>query len=243
MAVAPTPVHGGRMSHRRQLVLIVVIVLVTIGGVLLVEHTIFQSSSTTSSSVQGSGVEATQSRHVAEFSSVELAGSNNVVVHVGDQQSVVVHADDNLLDHVTTEVQNGLLVIGNTSGSFTTTRPMSVEVTVPALSELTLSGSGNISATGIKTSSLTVTLAGSGILQASGTATRLVVNLDGSGQAQLGQLVARDVQAAVGGSGEIFVTATGSLDASVPGSGTIVYGGSPEHVTTSVTGSGSVTHG
>jgi hypothetical protein len=47
----------------------------------------------------------------------------------------------------------------------------------------------------------------------------------------------------VTGSGRIVVTATRSLDASIPGSGTIVYLGHPAHVTTTVTGSGAVVAG
>ncbi len=44
-------------------------------------------------------------------------------------------------------------------------------------------------------------------------------------------------------SGLIVVTATGSLDAAVRGSGAIVYHGDPKHVTQNVTGSGSITTG
>jgi hypothetical protein len=39
----------------------------------------------------------------------------------------------------------------------------------------------------------------------------------------------------------IFVTAAKSLDASVTGSGTIVYAGNPQDVTKSVTGTGAIT--
>ena len=67
--------------------------------------------------------------------------------------------------------------------------------------------------------------------------------LDGSGQARLLGLVARDVRAVIGGSGELLVTATDRLDASVPGSGEIIYAGNPAHVTKSVTGSGEITGG
>ena len=44
---------------------------------------------------------------------------------------MVVKADDNLIDRVTTHVRSGRLVIGNTPGSFSTESPMSVEVGVP----------------------------------------------------------------------------------------------------------------
>ncbi|MGZ4395208.1 MAG: GIN domain-containing protein [Gaiellaceae bacterium] len=43
------------------------------------------------------------------------------------------------------------------------------------------------------------------------------------------------------GSGVIFVTATKSLDASVSGSGAILYTGNPQNVTKSVTGNGAIT--
>ncbi|MGZ4301184.1 MAG: GIN domain-containing protein [Gaiellaceae bacterium] len=49
------------------------------------------------------------------------------------------------------------------------------------------------------------------------------------------------LHAVVSGSGVMFVTATKSLDASVPGSGTIMYAGNPQDVTKSVTGSGAIT--
>ena len=65
-----------------------------------------------------------------------------MTVRVGGKQSVVVHGDDNLLSRITTRVRAGSLVIGNTSGSFTTKAPMSVDVTVPSLDALALSGSG-----------------------------------------------------------------------------------------------------
>ena len=58
---------------------------------------------------------------------------------------------------------------------------MSVEVDVPTLDALTLSGSGNIVVDGIETESLKVALPGSGTLTGSGTATRLDVTVSGSG--------------------------------------------------------------
>ena len=139
------------------------------------------------------------------------------MIRVGEKQSVVVRADNNLLNRVTTEVQSGKLVIA-TPGSFTTNSPMSVEVAVPTLTVLTLSGSGNIVVGSIAAESLEVTLPGSGTLTGSGTATRLDVTVGGSGTVQFTRLVANDVKALVSGSGSIFVTATTSLDASVSGS-------------------------
>jgi len=59
----------------------------------------------------------------------------------------------------------------------------------------------------------------------------------------LDQLIADDVKAALSGDGSIMLTATYGLNAMVSGSGTILYGGCPPHITTSVIGNGTITPG
>jgi hypothetical protein len=120
---------------------------------------------------------------------------------------------------------------------------MHVAVSVPTVRAIVLSGSGAVTAREIDSPELTLTLSGSGILRAVGAVERLEVSLGGSGDAVLDRLQARDVRARLSGSGRILVQATRSLDASVPGTGTIVYIGDPAHVRTSVTGTGVVARG
>jgi hypothetical protein len=243
MAISSPPRPSGEAAphSQRGLITALVLGLVALLVLVLVLVALLARGGSTGSGVQGSGVAATQSRALATFSSIDLPGSNNVTVAVGGRQSVVVHADSNLLGNVTTRVAAGTLII-DTTGSFSTKTLMSVEVTVPSLTAVTLSGSGQISVTGINAPQLTVSLPGSGTVHAGGTVTQLDVTLDGSGLAQLDTLVARDVHAIVTGSGLIRVTATASLNAAVSGSGAIIYSGNPQ-VTSSVTGSGTVTGG
>ncbi len=242
MTIVSAP-PGQRTPPRTNLqvtVFITLLILAAAGVVLLARDVLPGSSS--SSGAQGSGVAATSTRALAGFSGIDLAGSNNVTVVAGARQSVVVHADSNLLSHVTTQVKAGKLIIGDV-GSFSVKSPMYVTVSVPALAALDLTGSGNITVTGITAAQLTVTLPGSGNVAASGSVTRLNVSIDGSGTVQFSGLIAQNVDAVVSGSGMIFVTATRSLEAKVPGSGTILYSGNPPHVITSITGSGTVTPG
>ena len=243
MTIVSAPHHGRQTPRRAKLPVAAFIILVILAatGVVLLARDVLPGSSR-SPGVQGSGVAATSTRALANFSGVDLAGSNNVTVVAGARQSVVVHADSNLLSHVTTHVTAGKLIIGEI-GSFTVKSPMYVEVSVPSLAALDLTGSGNITVSGISASRLAVALPGSGNISASGSVTRLNVSIDGDGTAQFSGLTARNVNAAVSGSGTIFVTATQSLDAKVPGSGTILYSGNPPQVTTSITGSGAVTPG
>lgn len=241
MAVSSAPHRGGHTAPHGRSALIAALIGVLVLAAIAVAFLV-RGGASPGSGVQGSGVAATQTRAVARFSGLDLAGGNNVTVIVGGPQSVVVHADSNLIGHVTTRVVAGTLVIGDT-GSFTTRTPMSVDVSVPSLTALNLSGDGQISVSGVSTPQLAVTVSGSGLLSAAGTATRLDVTLSGDGQAQLSQLTARDAHAVLTGSGLIQVTATTSLDAAVPGTGAIIYSGNPPQVTTSITGTGTVTRG
>jgi putative autotransporter adhesin-like protein len=187
--------------------------------------------------VQGSGVAASTARPVPSFTAIDLTGSTNLVVHVGAPRSVVVRADENLLSRVTTTVEGRTLAIG-THGSFSTSAPMFVEITVPALDSATLSGSGNLAVTGVRGESFRARLEGSGVLDVAGAVDRLDAALTGTGEMRLEALAAREVTATLSGSGRLLVLATKTLDARLTGSGVILYGGDPEKVATNVTGSG-----
>jgi hypothetical protein len=154
-----------------------------------------------------------------------------------------VHADDNLLSRVTTWVHSGRLVIGSTPGNLSVRSPMFVTVSLPSLDRLRLLGNGNITVERVDSQRLTVSLSGSGNIQATGTAKKLDVEVSGEGTTLLQQLVTRDANAVLTGDGSIMLTATRSLTARISGTGTVVYGGDPSRVSETVTGSGTVAAG
>jgi hypothetical protein len=233
--------RGGLRRVRRARLALGGLLLIAIVIALLVDRIFFHSSSGPAGT--GSGVAATQARSLPPFTGVQLAGDNNVVVQVGATQSVIVHADSNLLRRVTTRVRSGRLVIGTTPGNLSAKTPMFVAVSLPSLDRIRLQGDGNISVTGINTRNLTVALPGSGNIDATGTARKLEVTISGQGTALLHQLVVRDAQAALSGDGSIMLTATRSLTARVSGSGAVLYGGNPPRVTQRITGSGTISAG
>ena len=243
MTVAPTPIPSRRGHHGRNVLVVGILAVaaaVALAVILLIRSGAFDNSSSVRAG-EGSGIAASQTRNVAPFSAVSLVGANNVAIRVGGPQSVVVRTDAELLDRVTTRVRDDRLVIGTKRGNFTSKSPTRVDLTVPSLRYLTLDGSGVITVRGVDTARLTVTLSGSGVIRASGRATRLDVTLSGMGDARLAGVIAEYVYARVSGSGRIAVTALRSLDASLPGTGTIVFGGNPRDVTKDVTGQGTIT--
>jgi Putative auto-transporter adhesin, head GIN domain len=238
MAYASTSIRDRRTSRRPYVFLLAMLIVLGATAVLVLVGQDRSGSSTE----QGSGTPVTQERDLPSFAAVDLAGTNSVRVTVGPEQSVAVRADDNLLDHVTTDVSNGRLTIGEL-GSFTASTPMSVDITVPNLERVALTGTGSVAVEGVRADDFAVELQGTGSILAVGAARRLHAKLDGDGDGQLQDLAARDVIATVSGTGRLRVHATGSLEASVPGTGSIVYSGNPTKVTESVTGTGTIVEG
>ncbi|MGZ4151158.1 MAG: GIN domain-containing protein, partial [Actinomycetota bacterium] len=90
---------------------------------------------------------------------------------------------------------------------------MSVDITVPSLTGLTLSGSGTVTITGIEAHAFAVRLPGAGTMQASGSVDQVSATVDGAEAILLGDLIARDATVGISGAGTIEVYAFGSLDA------------------------------
>src|SRR5262245_28735234 len=225
MTSAPSPIarESGR-PRRQSVVLLAALGTLLATGIVLLAHG--NGGTHDAATLRGSGVAASETRSLPPFDALDLAGSNRIVVTIGAVRSVVVHADENLLGRVTTDVREGTLVVDN-RGSFTTTSPMSVEVVVPSLRSMTLSGSGALHVTGVDADSVSVNLAGSGLISVTGQVDRLAARLGGSGDCRLETLSARDATAALTGSGRILVRATHTLDAAVDGTRVIAYTGMP----------------
>jgi len=201
-----------------------------------------RQESTATSDTEGSGVLATQSRNVADFIRLDVAGTPQVIVRVGVPKSVVIHGDDNLLRLVTTKVADGTLEVSQ-AGDFNSHRGIQVEVAIPSLAGVMLSGTGDLSVTGVRTDRFKVDLSGAGRLEMSGTAKRVDASVTGVGDARLGRLLSSDTHVVVSGTGSATVFATKSLYASVSGTGNITYHGNPQQIKTSITGTGSVLPG
>lgn len=191
---------------------------------------------------RGSGVTASEPRNVTGFDHIEVSGSATVDITIGSTWAVEVEADDNILPLITTKVTGSTLDIGTKSGtSFMTSNPVRVSITMPAVAGVGISGSGEVTANEIgDTQSLTVDISGSGKVTMAGTAEQLDVSVDGSGSFDGRRFQVATAVVSIAGSGTITVWATDRLDASISGSGSIRYVGTPGQLSTDVSGSGSI---
>lgn len=206
-------------------------------------------------------------RQVASFDQVTLAGSATVVLVQGSPQKVEVQAEAEDLSHLETTVSSGKLRIGTKQergmswSNYKFKGPVTVYVTVPAVSALTVSGSGNLKVdSGVKAQELDLSVSGSGRMALSqvqadaldtsisgsgsitingGNVPKQQVQISGSGGMQAAKLRTQKCSVRISGSGNCHVQATETLDASIAGSGNVYVSGGAK-VSSSTAGSGRV---
>ena len=214
-----------------------------------------------SNMVRGSGNIISETRTVSGFNVVSLSNSGDATITVGDTESLVITADDNILPLIESTVFNGRLEIGSKPNtSYSTTHNIKYAITVKSLQEVETSGStdvsvtnsvkadsfsagtsgsGRIQMTDLQAASVTLRTSGSGQISAAGQTGSLNATTSGSGEIQTGSLSAKTVSVSTSGSGNVTVWAKDTLDAHTSGSGNVSYYGQP-NVTRSESGSGRV---
>lgn len=208
--------------------------------------------------VRGSGEIASEERAVSGFDRLDLAGVGELEIVVGDEEGLVIEAEDNLLPYITTEVHGRELEIGVRNGiSLDPTEPIRYSLTVTDLSriqisgsgsvymetleteelELAVSGSGNLEFVDLQVQELSVDASGSGNFDLTGTAAEQKITISGSSNYFAGDLESETAELEVSGSGEALLWATDNLTVRISGSGDVEYYGDPD-VNRNISGSG-----
>jgi hypothetical protein len=211
--------------------------------------------------IDGNGNLITQNRTIEGFDAVKIAGDVQVELMQGPVFSVNVQADDNLQDYILTQKKGHALIIKYKKNvQLNTKNPLKVIITLPALKEVNIAGSGQVTATNtftsvntikaavggsgtihmeVNTPSIEAVIGGSGKIVLQGKTKNIEVNIGGSGHLLAQDLLAENVVVSIGGSGTARVFAEVNLKAKIGGSGSVFYKGNAS-VETSIGGSGVV---
>ena len=188
----------------------------------------------------GSGKAATEKREVAPFTKIQGGGAIHVEATVGEPQSLEVTTDDNLVPHILTEVDNGVLTIRSDVSSYRTNLKVKVKATVKELTGMNLSGASHGKAAGITGAAFAADVSGASKIDAAGAVESLTADGSGASHVNALDLVAQKVTAKASGASHIEITAKESLDAHAHGASSIRFAGAPKAVTTTNTGASSV---
>jgi hypothetical protein len=213
--------------------------------------------------VSGSGKIESQTREVQDFLGVSINYPAEVLIQQGKVESVKLEADDNLLPQLSTEVDDGILVIENKedvwSKRVNPTERVKITITVKDLKQIEFSSAGNVTVEGLKTDELGLhlngvgemtlndlnvrqleaRLSGAGNIEANGTAQELDIRISGVGGFDAPKLESQVATVRISGAGSATVNVVDDLTARVSGAGSISYYGSPT-LHEDVSGAGSV---
>jgi hypothetical protein len=215
--------------------------------------------------ISGSGDIQTETRDTGAFEavSIEYPGAE-IILRPGEEESVEIAADDNLLPQLSTEVTSGKLTIKNVEtdwkASVNPSQPVKIKITARDIHEIVLSAPvGNLEVNDLQTDTLKLTLSGgaqinlndlqvhlldsvlsgAGNIQANGTAEEIKLILSGLGNFNAADLKSNQATIELSGMGNATVQVEEELIATISGAGSVEYLGNP-HIEQNVTGAGNV---
>jgi hypothetical protein len=196
-----------------------------------------------------------------DFSDVTINCSADLILTQSEDASptVIVETEENIQELLKLKVVNNELVI-DMEGCIFNSNGVTVYVSLPHISGLTINGSGDMSTDGefkqtenidlsvegsgdmklqLDATKINATIDGSGDIKLTGKADHLMASIDGSGDIKAYKCKSKETTAKIDGSGDIEVTVKKNLKVSINGSGDVKYKGSPK-VESSIDGSGDV---
>ncbi len=171
--------------------------------------------------VVGDGRVATEERRLGSFSSIRVDGSGTLLVHRGAQK-VRVTSDSNILPYITTTVSGDELRISfKPFTAVMSATKMQFEVSLPELSGLFLSGSGDARVDPFKGDSFKANISGSGGIKADLEYRGIELGCSGSGGYDATVRASR-LELNCTGSGDAFINGSADrADARISGSGAL----------------------
>ena len=215
--------------------------------------------------IKGNGNLTTITRTTSDYDAIRLAGWMEFELVEGEEGTITIEGEENLLDYILTEVEgNGLIVKTENNINLKPSGNKTIKITIPFrdIDKVSLSGSGDVTSNAtivsknfeakvsgsgdvtldVKSTNVQASITGSGDLTLTGQTTNLNASVTGSGDFHGGRLMADFTEAKVTGSGDVVVYAKEAIKARVTGSGDIEYKGSPSKVDKKVTGSGDISN-
>jgi len=203
----------------------------------------------TGQNIKGNKNVISEERQVGEFQKIDAGGAFNVLINQRETTSVIVCTDENLMEHVYTEVNGNTLKLS--SKGLRNPTKLDVVISNPHFTELNVSGAAtlksentisesvlSIDASGashveldVRIENLTTNASGASYVKLTGTAS--VHNITSSGAAEIhaDKLQTVTTVAEASGASDISVQATGDLKSQTSGAGSISVAGENEKST------------
>ena len=195
--------------------------------------------------IKASRTYVTKEYRTADFAKIQLTGSADIVFEQRQGKTLVeVYTSDNVLEALDIAVDGSMLKIGFKKGYKVSYNELKVKVQSPRMEGIYISGSGDVDLkSGVKSDRMVLSIAGSGDIDVADlTATDLEVSIAGSGDVEGDRIKCSSLKASIAGSGDIDLErlVASTVKASIAGSGTMELKGAADVAHYSVAGSGDI---
>jgi hypothetical protein len=211
--------------------------------------------------IKGDGNIKSQARAIKDFSRVDCSGTFHIFITQGNNTSVKVEADQNLLSYIITEVSGDKLTIKTKKNvNINPSRPVNVYLSTKQIKALNLSGVCKVQTQNtlqadhlkvgisgssdmnlqLKSTSFTSDISGTGKLTLQGNTTSAAYNISGTADVKATDFISDNTEVQISGMGKLHVNASKKLEVSVSGMGKVWYKGKPA-ISESISGMGKVT--
>lgn len=201
--------------------------------------------------IKGSGDVKTETRNVKDFTGVSTSTAIDIYLSQGEKFELMVEADENLLQYIVTEVDNGVLKVRFEKGlNITWSKKKVVHVTMKDVDYIRASSAGDVigqtpinaenlkirtsSAGDVKlevyAKSLDLATSSSGDISLSGRADYLEARTSSAGDIKAFELTVKEADISASSAGDVKITVTERLYARASSAGDIQYRGNPDKV-------------
>ncbi len=173
--------------------------------------------------VRGSGNMDEVIRNISGVSGVNLATLGKLYIELGQEEKLVIKAEDNLLEYFETDIRNGVLTIDTRRNiNIRPRKKVSYYLTVKELESIKISSSGDIEAPDLNTD-------------------RLKFSVSSSGDLRTGELDVKSLDVSISSSGDLFIPKlqANTIDVNISSSGDLdIDRGNVEKQDVSISSSG-----
>lgn len=224
---------------------LLIFVVAAVCGIILAKMFSFGSipidlpSISFNSKVKGSGNVVAEKRNVSGFRAIEAGGVFFVEVTAGEEYSVEVEADDNLLQFITTRVDGDTLEL-ETEKRFSTRNRIRVRISAPNIEEVRTGGASHFTLSTVNNDSLSVKAGGASKVTVAGKTGRLNIEMGGASGVDASSLEASAVSVDAGGASRANVNVAEELTVDLGGASRVSYSGNPGQVNKRTSGASSL---
>ncbi len=185
--------------------------------------------------IRGNGNIVNEEREISEFNKINVSGRFDVEAKVGKPVSLIIIAEDNLLQYIKTKVKKNTLII-STRENLRPRKDLIIQITTPELVSIDCSGANDLMIDNVNTDIFAIDLSGAGSIEVNGKAKKFNIDISGAADLEASEFFVEDVNIDISGAASADVYASKSLDAEVSGASSIKLYGNAQDVRTDISG-------